>query len=190
MNLNQIITAIRQRMPQVGQRVFGAARWAAVQMNEQTEELPCCYVVPLSEEPNEQVSAVDYRQDVTMNFAVIVMVGQKPEQENGHLAVSEIDELEEALFRSILNWQQEPKAYFTEIRFEGGSLLYMDSSRLAWQFEFSYQITLGPGDTYQPTELAALPPFTGADIKVDAVDPSHKKDQPDGQIETEIKVNF
>lgn len=190
MNLDLIITAIRERMPELGGRVFGAARWAAVQTNEQTEELPCAYVVPLSEEPNEQTSGTDYYQDVTQNFAVIVMVAQQIAQENGHLAAREIDTLEKALFKSILGWQQPPKTDFSEIRFEGGSLLYMDPSRLAWQFEFSYQTAITEEDTYQEQELAALPPLKGMDIKVDALDPSQKKDQPDGQIEAEIKVNF
>lgn len=188
MNIEPIITALRGRVPVLEQRVFGAAQWAVLERDE-APQYPAAYVVPLSEDPGDQESAVGYYQTVTNRFGVIVCVDQH-EDERGQEAARQIDALRTALFKALLGWQQEPKTDYSEIVYEGGALLYMDPERVFWQFEFSFETYINTDETYQGEELAGLPPLSGLDISVDAVEPSARKQQPDGRIEGKIKVSL
>ena len=90
----------------------------------------------------------------------------------------------------VLSWQQDPPAEYSEIVYSGGQVLYMDDARLAFQFEFSFETYLDLSDTWQGVDLDELGPLEGADIRVDCVEPSTKKNQPDNQIEATLKVNL
>lgn len=188
MNIEPIITALRGRMPTLEQRVFGAAQWSVLERNE-APQYPAAYVVPLSEDPGEQESAVGYYQTVTNTFGVIVCVDQCVD-ERGQEAMAQINAIKAELFRSLLGWQQEPRTDYSEIIYAGGGLIHIDPERVIWQFEFSFDTYINVDETWQGEELAGLPPLTGLDISVDAVEPSGRKHQPDGQIEGRIKVNL
>lgn len=82
-----------------------------------------------------------------------------------------------------------PRDEHGPIVFEGGSLIYMDDARAAYQLEFSFETYLDTSDTYQEVELNALPEFEGADIDVDCIDPSTTQGKPDGILEGHIEVN-
>ena len=82
-----------------------------------------------------------------------------------------------------------PRDEHGPIIFEGGSLIYMDDARAAYQLEFSFETYLDTSDTYQEVELNALPELEGADIDVDCIDPSTTKGEPDGILEGHIEVN-
>ena len=66
----------------------------------------------------------------------------------------------------------------------------MDDARAAYQLDFAFETYLDISDSWQEVELNGLPPFEGADINVDCVDPSMHKNRPDGQLEGRIKVDL
>lgn len=188
MRLDPIIAALRRRCPSFGNRFAGAAEWAGLTEDE-APALPAAYVVPLAEEASGNESRVAYQQTVTNTFAVIVLVSNACD-ERGQKAFDSLDVYRREIFRGILSWQQKPTDEFSEIVYSGGQVIYMDDARLAFQLEFSFETYLDKSDTWQEGELDELGPFEGSDIKVDCVEPSTKKNQPDGQIEATMKVEL
>lgn len=188
MRLDPIIAALRRRCPSFENRFAGAAEWAGLTEDE-APALPAAYVVPLAEDAAGNESQVTYQQTVTNTFAVIVLVSNFCD-ERGQKAFDSLEDLRLELFRGILSWQQEPTDEFSEIVYSGGQVIYMDDARLAFQFEFSFETYLDLSDTWQGVDLNELGPLEGADIKVDCVEPSTKKNQPDGQIEATMKVDL
>lgn len=188
MRLDPIIAALRRRCPSFENRFAGAAEWAGLTEDE-APALPAAYVVPLAEDAGGNESRVGYLQTVTNTFAVIVLVSNACD-ERGQKAFDSLEGLRLELFRAILSWQQDPPAEYSEIVYSGGQVLYMDDARLAFQFEFSFETYLDLSDTWQGVDLDELGPLEGADIRVDCVEPSTKKNQPDNQIEATLKVNL
>lgn len=188
MNLEPIIEALRDRAPSFDGRVFGAGKWAGLERDE-APDYPAAYVVPISEDPEEQRSVNGYSQVVVNRFAVMVLVSQE-EDERGQQATGAIDSLEKEIFKAILNWQQTPKTQFSEIVFDGAQALYMDSARLIWQLDFTFETYLDATDTYQKVEIDNLPDLEGLNVDVDCIEPSSKKKQPDGHIEAKLKVDL
>lgn len=188
MRLDPIIAALRRRCPSFENRFAGAAEWAGLTEDE-APALPAAYVVPLAEDAGGNESRVGYQQTVTNTFAVIVLVSNVCD-ERGQKAFDSLEDLRLELFRAILSWQQDPPAEYSEIVYSGGQVLYMDDARLAFQFEFSFETYLDLSDTWQGVDLDELGPLEGADIRVDCVDPSTRKNQPDGKIEATLKVEL
>ena len=187
MNLTSIINALRVRCPSFERRFAGAAEWAGLTI-EHAPAMPAGYVVPLREEASENESACGYYQTVTNTFGVIVLVDNCADV-RGQGATATLDSLKPELFRALLSWHQEPKDEFSEIVYEGGSLLYMDDARLAFQFEFSYETYIDISDTYQQVEYDELPDLEGMDVDVDQIEPS-ATGRPDGRPEAHFKVEF
>lgn len=188
MRLEPIIAALRRRCPSFDNRFAGAAEWAGLTEDE-APALPAAYVVPLAEDASGNESRVGYQQTVTNTFAVIVLVSNVCD-ERGQKAFDSLDALRLQIFRAILSWQQDPSDEFSEIIYTGGQVIYMDDARLAFQYEFSFETYIDTEETWQGEDLAQLGPLEGADIKVDCIDPSTKKNQPDGQIEATMKVEL
>lgn len=187
MNLTPIIEALRQRCPSFERRFAGAAEWAGLTI-EQATAMPAAYVVPLREDASENQSANSYYQTVTNTFGVIVLVSNVADV-RGQGATASLHTLRPELLKALLSWQQEPRDEHSEIVYEGGSLLYMDDARLAFQFEFSFETYLDFSDTYQSVELDQYPDFTGMDVDVDQIEPS-ATGKPDGRPEAHFKVEF
>lgn len=187
MTLDPIIKALRVRCPTFGTRIAGAAQWAGLTEDE-SPPLPAAYVVPLREDAGPIDDAVGYYQTVTNVFGVILLVSNFAD-ERGQDASRWIELLKPEVFKGILSWTMQPRDEHGPIIFEGGSLIYMDDARAAYQLEFSYETYLDTSDTYQKIELDALPELEGADIDVDCIDPSTTKGKPDGILEGHIEVN-
>lgn len=187
MNLTPIINALRQRCPSFQRRFAGAAEWAGLTV-EEAPPMPAAYVVPLREDASDNESVNSYYQTITNTFGVIVLVDNAADI-RGQGATARLDSLRPELFKALLSWHQEPKDEFSEIVYQGGSLLYMDDARLSFQFEFSYETYLDFFDTYQKVELEELPDFEGMDVDVDQIEPS-ATGKPDGKPEAHLKVEF
>lgn len=187
MNLTPIINALRKRCPTFERRFAGAAEWAGLTI-EHAPAMPAAYVVPLREDASENESQNGYYQAVTNTFGVIVLVSNAADV-RGQGATATLESLKPELFRALLSWHQEPKDEYSEIVYEGGSLLYMDDARLAYQLEFSFETYLDLSDTYQQVELDGLPEFDGMYVDVDQIEPS-ATGRPDGRPEAHFKVEF
>jgi hypothetical protein len=191
MQLELIIQALRARVASLGPRVAGAAQFKLLQENAQLQ-VPCAYVIPLDDTPGEQFSENTYRQDITDSFAVIVAVANTAD-EKGQGGANAIHVMRAALWGALLGWC--PTDEYEPIQYEGSQLLQLDRARMWFQFEFSAITQLDVNDTWQGYDLGQLPPFEGATLKVDALDPMRDPnvalddpDGPDGRIESGATV--
>lgn len=182
MQVELIVQALRLRCPVFSNRVAGAADF---KMLEEATHLavPCAFVVPLDDSPDQNASANSTRQTMVDSFAVIVALDNTPD-EKGQGAASTVDSLRTALWAALLGWQ--PTADYDGITYQGGQLLRLTRARLWYQFEFGASMEIGPEDGYQATALAGLPPFEGANLQIDPVeprDPNVAGTGPDGRID-------
>lgn len=188
MNIDLVIQQLRTRCPIFGNRVAGAAQFAAV--HESTAlAVPCAFVIPLDDSPEPGISQNSIRQVLEETFEVVVALDNRTD-ERGQASGTSVHEIRAALWRALLGWQ--PESRYDGIQYQGANVLSIDRARLFWRFEFSAEMEIGPADGFQPIALGELPAFKGADMKVDIVDPAADPNQqypgPDGRIEHLVPV--
>jgi len=188
MRMNLVIDALRQRCPSFAGRVAGAAQFKS--LPEATAlAVPSAFVIPLDDNPAENLSRNGTRQALQDSFAVIVALSNV-QDERGQAGATSLHDLRRELWAALLGWQ--PEADYDGIVYEGGQALSLDRARFWYQFEFSAAMEIGTEDGYQPTELAACPDFTGVDLKVDLIDPKdpNRPGITDGRIEAGATINL
>lgn len=188
MDLVPVITALRVRCPTFATRVAGAAQFKLLPENAALP-VPCAFVIPLDDNPQETMALNDVRQALTDSFAVIVVVSNVAD-ERGQDAASQIHALRAELWAALLGWR--PDLRYDGINYQGGQALQLDRARLWYQFEFGALMEIEASDGWQDTDLAGLPHFDAVDLKLDAIDPSDPNrvatPQPDGRLEAEAML--
>lgn len=194
MELEPIIAALRTRCPVFDNRVAGAAQFNLLPENAALE-VPCAFVIPLDDNPQENISMSGINQALKDSFAVVVAVTNKTD-ERGQSSVSSIHAIRGLLWKALLGW--EPAEEYDGIAYEGGQVMRLDRARLWYQFEFGANMQIQASDSWlrpdndQDGSLAKLPDFDGVHIRMDCIDPSdpnaHPTPQPDGRIEAEFGV--
>lgn len=168
MQLETIITALRARCPTLAGRIAGAAQFKMLPENA-AMPVPCAFVIPLDDAPQQSTAQNSVRQTMTDSFAVVVATDNTTD-ERGQNSAHSVDALRAELWAALLGWQ--PAERYDGINYEGGQILGLDRARLWYQFEFGAAMEIEPEDGWQEIELAALTHFDGATIKVDAIDPA------------------
>lgn len=170
MLLETIITALRARCASFGSpsRVAGAAQFKVLPESAALA-VPCAFVVPLDDAPQDSRAQNSVRQALVDSFAVVVAVSNVAD-EKGQAGAATLHALRAELWAALLGWR--PDLRYDGITYEGGSLLSLDRARLWYQFEFGALMEIEPADGYQETELAGLPHYDGGTLNLDAVDPS------------------
>ena len=188
MQLEPIITALRARCATLGPRIAGAAQFKLLPESAALA-VPCAFVVPLDDSPQESRAQNSIRQDLKDSFAVIVAVSNVAD-EKGQTGAASIHALRAELWAALLGWR--PDLRYDGINYEGGNLLSLDRARLWYQFEFGALMEIEPSDGWQNIDLATLPHFEGATIQEDVIDPAADPNLhypgPDGRIEVEARI--
>lgn len=187
MQLEPIIAALRARCPTFSNRVAGAADFKPL---PETASLavPCAFVIPLDDNPQESMAMNSVRQVLKDSFAVVVAISNTAD-EKGQGSAASVHTYRAALWAALLGWR--PDLRYDGITYEGGQLLSLDRARIWYQFEFGALMEIEPSDGWQEIELGQLPHFDGATIKVDAIDPADpNKANPvlDGRFEAGIVI--
>lgn len=184
MLLETIITALRARCPTFSNRIAGAAEYKPLK-EAQALQVPCAFVLPLDDSPQESRAQNSVRQALNDSFAVVVYVSNTTD-EKGQTGMVNVNALRTELWAALLGWR--PADRYDGITYEGGSLVGLDRARLAYQFEFGALMEIEPGDGWQETELAGLPHYDGGTLNLDAVDPADPSrvgtPSPDGRNES------
>lgn len=185
MQLEPIVAALRTRCaPTFGQYVAGAAEFKLLQENA-AMQVPCAFVIPLDDNPQESIAMNSVRQMLQDSFAVVVAVSNVTD-EKGQGGARSIDTIRSVLWGALLGWR--PTDRYDGITYQGGQLLAMDRARLWYQFDFAAAMEIEPSDGWQETELAGLPHFDGGTLKLDAIDPHDpnvvQTSAPDGRNES------
>lgn len=187
MQLDIIIQALRERCPALAGRVAGAAQYKLLPENASLP-VPCAFVIPLDDAPQESMAQNSVRQLLVDSFAVIVVTSNVAD-ERGQGSAHDIDARRSELWAALLGWR--PALRYDGINYEGGQLLSLDRARLWYQFEFGAAMEIEPADGYQETELIGLPHFDGASFNFDAIDPADPNVQnpgPDGRLEAHFSA--
>jgi hypothetical protein len=188
MQLEPIIAALRTRCPTFGNRIAGAAQFKLLPENASLA-VPCAFVIPLDDSPQESRAQNSVRQALTDSFALIVAVSNIAD-EKGQGSAQSIHSLRTQVWAALLGWR--PDLRYDGITYEGGHLLTLDRARLWYQFEFGALMEIEPSDAWQETELADLPHFDGGTISIDAIDPmadpNVRYPGPDGRIEVMLNL--
>jgi len=164
MKLEWIIAAVRERCPSFAGRVGGAAEFRPLQETSALT-VPCAYVIPLDDSPEENVSQNAIRQPLNDAFAVIVVVSNKAD-EKGQTSAGEIHDIRAELWGALLGWS--PNERYDPITYDGGTLLSLDRARMFYQFEFAAVMEIQPEDGWNEDH----PPFEGATFNLNSIDPA------------------
>ena len=132
MQLKPIISALRTRCPSFGNRIAGAAQFKLLPENAALA-VPCAFVIPLDDSPQESRAQNSVRQALTDSFAVILAVSNVTD-EKGQNGAQSIHLLRAEIWAALLGWR--PDLRYDGINYEGGHLLSLDRARLWYQFEF------------------------------------------------------
>lgn len=196
MQLEWIIAALRTRCPSFANRFAGAAEYRNLPESVSLAT-PYGFVIPLDDSPGESRSSNSVRQPLTDSFAVVVVVSNAAD-ERGQSAVASIHTLRAELWAALLGWRpvapggDTSQSRYEGIVYQGGQVVGLDRARLHYQFEFGADMEITPADGWQGIELAALPPFEGANINIDAIDPMADPNVqypgPDDRIEAVLRI--
>lgn len=186
MDLNLVITQLRKYAPSFGgTRVAGAARFKLI--NENTKlGTPCCYVIPIGDQPEGSQSQNSVRQKLTDSFAVIVCIDNSAD-ERGQASSASVESVKRELWKALLGWR--PTLEYNGIAYEGSSLQSLDRAQLWHQFEFSAEMDITPEDGWEEGALERLPVFNTAHFDVDVIEPiAQPAPGPDGRIEFQVHL--
>lgn len=186
MQLEVIIEALRARCPSFGSRVAGAAQFKMLP-EAAALPVPCAFVIPLDDNPQESMAQNSVRQMMKDSFAVIVAVGNTSD-EKGQGAAHTVHSLRAELWAALLGWR--PDLRYDGISYEGGQALSIDRARFWYQFEFGAPMEIEPLDGWQNTELAGLGDLDRVTIRVDALDPAdpNRANPLDGRYESGVQI--
>jgi hypothetical protein len=188
MDTQLVIAQLRSHCPPFAGRVAGAAAWEALQEST-TLAVPCAFVIPLGDEPGPRMSQNDVRQPLLDAWAVIAIFDNTGD-ERGQVSSHTFDTIRAALWQALLGWQPKTPDY-NGTQYDGSHLLSINRARSFYQFEFSAYMEISKDDGWQEQFLVAQPEFTGANIRVDVIDPiALPLPGPDGRIEFIVNADF
>lgn len=185
MNLDNVIERLRATCPSFGQRVAGAAEFAALPQNAKVA-LPAAFVIPMDDRAGEQESQNRYRQALTDRVAVVMVLDNSADR-RGQAAAAEVHSLRAEVWRALLLWPPGPE--YDGLFYEGGQGLLMDAARLYYQLEFAAETELGVEDTAQPGIVAGLPRLAGIDVRADVINPQVDPNNVPGQHHNPAQPN-
>jgi hypothetical protein len=177
MKLRSIIEDLRAYCPTLRKRIFGVAEYATLD-DTASADLPCAFVLPLTETTEDPQSFTRYRQAVKFEFAVVLMVNNAAD-EQGLSAWEQAVDLKKEVFHALLGKEIDRDP----IQYEGLSIVDLNRARLIVQLEFSVEFDIVDGDTRHGLDIAALGPWDTAMVDVDL-------SKPDGQIEAKVKIDL
>jgi len=132
MLITPIIEQLRSQLTSWGDRIAGAAEFAAIE-DKVRLSLPAMYVQLTQDEVVREVSiSPTIQQDIADRLVITVILAN--EDIRGQSAQDQIDGIRKALFASILNWTSEKYKY--AFQYVGGRMISMDRARYFHEFEF------------------------------------------------------
>lgn len=150
MNIDTIITQIKQYATVFNGNVSGAAEYAAA--NDTTWlQPPCAFVIPLEDEPEpNQLSNNGLVQKVKETFGVIVFLDNSTDRRGQASSSIAVSDVKKSLFSAVLNWRPPDMVLTQGFEYAKGGLLGdPNRARLAWQFDFSGWVTISAADGFQ-----------------------------------------
>lgn len=179
MKITPILTQLREQCPALANRVAAGADLATLQA-------PCAYVVPINDLASANTAQNATRQAIRDRFEVTLVL----DSTDATKALDQLHDLRAELWRALVGFKA--GGDYIGIEYDGGELVSINSSRVSYRLRFFAEFQLGrnlanqPAESWHERELDGLSSFTGATVRVDAIDPADpnlKRPGPDGRVE-------
>lgn len=185
MKITPILTQLREQCPTLAQRVAAGFDLAALQA-ETPLQTPCAYVLPTADIASKNAAQNVTLQAVRDRFDAVLVL----DATDATTALDLLHDLRAELWRALVGFK--PGAEYTGVEYDGSELVSINSSRVSYRLRFFAEFQLGrnlasqPAESWHERELDGLSSFTGATVRVDAIDPADpnlKRPGPDGRVE-------
>ncbi|URM27977.1 hypothetical protein LLY42_30130 [Pseudomonas frederiksbergensis] len=185
MKITALITQLREQCPTLANRVAAGIDLATLQANTPLQT-PCAYVVPIADLASKSVAQNLMLQPIRDRFEVTLVL----DTTDATKALDLLHDLRAELWRALVGFK--PGSDYEAIEYDGGELVSINSSRVLYRLRFFAEFQLGrnlpgqPAESWHERELDGLSSFTGATVRVDAIDPADPNLQrpgPDGRLE-------
>jgi len=185
MKITPILTQLREQCPTLAQRVVAGFDLAALQA-ETPLQTPCAYVLPTADIASKNAAQNVTLQAVRDRFDAVLVL----DATDATKALDLLHDLRAELWRALVGFK--PGAEYTGVEYDGSELVSINSSRVSYRLRFFAEFQLGrnlasqPAESWHERELDGLSSFTGATVRVDAIDPADpnlKRPGPDGRVE-------
>ncbi|MGF6486652.1 phage tail terminator protein [Pseudomonas frederiksbergensis] len=185
MKITALITQLREQCPTLANRIAAGIDLATLQANTPLQT-PCAYVVPLADVASKSLAQNLMLQPIRDRFEVTLVL----DTTDAAAALDQLHNLRAELWRALVGFR--PGSDYNAIEYDGGELVSINSSRVLYRLRFFAEFQLGrnlpgqPAESWHERELDGLSSFTGATVRVDAIDPADpnlKRPGPDGRLE-------
>lgn len=185
MKITRLIAQLRDYCPTLAGRVAAGIDLATLQA-ENPLQPPCAYVITLADLASSSLAQNLTQQRIRDRFEVTLVL----DATDATKALDLLHDLRAELWRALVGFK--PGSDYAAIEYDGGELVSLNSSRVLYRLRFFAEFQLGrnlpgqPAESWHERELDGLTSFTGATVRVDAIDPADpnlKRPGPDGRLE-------
>jgi len=185
MKITPILTQLREQCPTLAQRVVAGFDLASLQAQAPLQT-PCAYVLATADVVSRNAAQNVTLQAVRDRFDAVLVL----DATDATKALDLLHDLRAELWRALVGFK--PGAEYTGVEYDGSELVSINSSRVLYGLRFFAEFQLGrnlpgqPAESWHERELDGLSSFTGATVRVDAIDPADpnlKRPGPDGRLE-------
>lgn len=149
MDVNAVITQLRQNCPVFEGRIGGAAEYQNGLMLSANLTMPAAYVIPDGDSASGNDMLNGVWQTVTERVSVFVMVSNV--ERRGQTSVTSINDIRTQVWACLLNWRNMSDPQFAPrgLEYAGAGLTAMDGDRLIYEFKFTRTIQISVDDGWQ-----------------------------------------
>lgn len=185
MKITPILTQLRAQCPSLADHISVGVDLALLQGNSALPT-PSAHVLPLADLASNSTAQNLTTQPIRDRFEIVLALDASDPTK----ALDLLHDLRAELWRALVGFK--PDTDYSAIVYDGGELLSINSSRAFYRLRFFAEFQLGrnlpsqPAESWYERELDGLSSFTGATVRVDAIDPADpnlKRPGPDGRVE-------
>ncbi|WP_433899113.1 phage tail terminator protein [Pseudomonas sp. PSE1(2024)] len=185
MKISPILTQLRAQCPSLAGHIATGVDLALLQ-GDPNLPMPSAHVLPLADVASVSTAQNSPSQPIRDRFEIILAL----DATDATKALDLLHDLRAELWRALVGFK--PANDYSAIVYDGGETVSINSSRAFYRLRFFAEFQLGrnlpsqPAESWHERELDGLSSFTGATVRVDAIDPADpnlKRPGPDGRVE-------
>ncbi|MFW6750365.1 hypothetical protein ACKUG4_06700 [Pseudomonas glycinae] len=185
MKISPILTQLRAQCPSLAGHIATGFDLALLQ-GDPNLPMPSAHVSPLADLASTSTAQNTASQPIRDRFEIILAL----DATDATKALDLLHDLRAELWRALVGFK--PDSNYSAIVYDGGETVSINSSRAFYRLRFFAEFQLGrnlpsqPAESWHERELDGLSSFTGATVRVDAIDPADpnlKRPGPDGRVE-------
>ncbi|VVP21872.1 hypothetical protein PS732_03919 [Pseudomonas fluorescens] len=171
MKITPILTQLRAQCPSLASHIAVGVDLALLQGNPGLPT-PSAHVLPTADVASSSTAQNLITQPIRDRFEIVLVL----DATDATKALDLLHDLRGELWRALVGFK--PDSDYNAIVYDGGEMVAIDSSRVFYRLRFFAEFQLGrnlpgqPAQSWHERELDGLSSFTGATVRVDAIDPA------------------